>query len=231
MNQFNEVLKRRLDEACIPYGSEVIDRCRAYYTLVTQANRQFNLTRITDEAQAADMHFADAMALARMLDIAPQSRVVDIGTGAGFPGVPLKLLRPDLRLTLLDSSGKKTDFIKQAAASLGLDVTVLCARAEQAANTALRESFDIALSRAVAPLPVLLELCVPFVKPSGVFAAWKGESFEEELAAAKTALFTLGCRAAGRHSIGRGAVLLIEKQKPTQPQYPRRFTKIKNSPL
>jgi 16S rRNA (guanine527-N7)-methyltransferase len=108
---------------------------------------------------------------------------------------------------------------------------VICGRAEEAAKGALRESFDIALSRAVAPLNMLLELCIPFVRPGGTFAAWKGESFEEELSEAGGALSALGCAVKSSHVIGPGAIILIEKQKPTPDVYPRRFPKIKSDPL
>jgi 16S rRNA (guanine527-N7)-methyltransferase len=190
-----------------------------------------NLTRITDEAGAARQHFADAVSVLKFLPLPPGSSVIDVGTGAGFPGIPVKIIRPDISLALLDSSGKKTDFIKHSADKLGINVSVVCARAEEAAHEALRERFDACFSRAVAPLNMLLELCVPFLRTGGTFAAWKGESFEAELSEAKGALAALGCTVTGSHFIGPGAIILIEKQKPTPDIYPRRFSKIKSSPL
>jgi 16S rRNA (guanine527-N7)-methyltransferase len=231
MSQFYETLARSLSEAGIEHSEEQITLCEAYYKLVAQANEHMNLTRITGESEAARQHFADAARVLRFLELPRGCRVIDIGTGAGFPGLPIKILRPDIDLTLLDSSGKKTDFIKTAAASTGIEVTVLCARAEEAAGGELRESFDSVLSRAVAPLNMLLELCVPFLRTGGTFAAWKGESFEAELSEAKGALAALGCTVTGSHFIGPGAIILIEKQKPTPDIYPRRFSKIKSSPL
>lgn len=231
MSIFDEALTTALLEAGIPHDAALISCCHEYYARVVQANEQLNLTRITDEAQAAAQHFADAMRLTLYFDMPQGCRVIDVGTGAGFPGVPVKLLRSDIALTLLDASGKKTDFIRGALEAMGVQAQVLCARAEELARTQLRESFDIVLSRAVAPLRMLLELCVPLLRTGGTLAAWKGESAEQELAEAQNALDVLGCDQVGVHPIGPGALLLIEKQKPAQEKYPRRFAKIKSDPL
>jgi 16S rRNA (guanine527-N7)-methyltransferase len=207
----------------------VLKRCAAYYEHVVEANKHQNLTRITDEAQAADQHFADAMVLCRAYNLPEGCRVIDIGTGAGFPGVPLKLIRPDIDMSLLDASGKKTDFIRQALADMNVSANVICGRAEEMADK--RESFDVAVSRAVASLPMLLELAVPLLRTGGMLAAWKGETFEQELSEAASALEKLGCSEASRYAVGRGAIVLIQKQKPTPDIYPRRFSKIKSNPL
>lgn len=231
MSVFDETLESVLTEAGILYDAALIANCRTYFNHVLQVNEQLNLTRILGEAQAARQHFADAMRLTRYLDLPQGCRVIDVGTGAGFPGVPLKLLRPDIDLTLLDASGKKTDFLKSTLESMGLEAEVICGRAEEMAKKEQRESFDIALSRALAPLPMLLELCVPLLRTGGTLAAWKGESFAEELAEARQALETLGCVQKGVHAIAPGALLLIEKQQLTPEKYPRRFAKIKSNPL
>ena len=231
MSLFTDTLGSRLAEMGIVYETDLLAQCEAYFRYVGIANRQLNLTRITGESEAAEQHFTDAMWLTRCYQMPAGCRVVDVGTGAGFPGVPLKLLRPDIHLTLMDASGKKTDFIRQTLDEMGVDANVLCARAEEAARTPLRGSFDLAVSRALAPLPVLLELCVPLLKPGGVVAAWKGETADEELSAASSALHVLGCAVVGAHPVGRGTLLVIEKQKPTPDSYPRRFSKIKSHPL
>jgi len=172
------------------------------------------------------------MRLICWLTLPDGARVIDVGTGAGFPGVPLKLLRPDISLTLLDASQKKTDFIRRAVDELGIDAAVLTARAEEAAHLpALREHFDVALSRAMAPLSMLVELCAPFLRVGGVLAAWKGERAAQELADAHGALTALNCRLRSRHPIGPGELLLLEQQKPAPDAYPRRFAKIKSQPL
>ncbi len=231
MSLFTDTLENRLNELSIKYDASLPGKCEAYYRHVAEANRHLNLTRITGEGEAAVQHFADAMLLTRFCDIPSGCLMVDVGTGAGFPGVPLALLRPDIHVTLMDASGKKTDFIRAALSDMGVAADVLCARAEEAARTPLRESFDIAVSRAVAALPMLLELTVPLIKTGGVLATWKGETADDELAAASTALRTLGCAVQSRTPVGRGALLIIEKQRPTPDAYPRRFSKIKSQPL
>ncbi len=231
MSIFRESLSRSLDEAGITYEQTQIALCEEYYKLVFEANKHMNLTRITDEEQAAKQHFSDSARVFSFLDIPSGSGVIDIGSGAGFPGMPVKLLRPDIEMTLLDSSAKKCEFIKRAADKLGVGVTVIAGRAEEEARGLLRESFDFVLSRAVAPLNMLLELCAAFIRVGGAFAAWKGESYEEELSQAPGAIKTLGCRVNDAHFIDPGAIILIEKQKPAPDLYPRRFSKIKSNPL
>jgi len=231
MSVFEDALKAALTKANIPFDDALIPRCRAYFDAVITVNEHLNLTRITDEAQTAQAHFADAMLLTKYVDLPHGCRVIDVGTGAGFPGVPLKLLRPDIDMTLLDAAGKKTDFIQSALSTLGVEAGVVCGRVEELARTKLRESFDVAVSRAVAALPMLLELCVPLLRTGGTLAAWKGETAEQELSEARHALAELNCAHAGTHSIGPGALLIITKQKPTPEKYPRRFAKIKSDPL
>lgn len=231
MSIFSDTLCQCLDEAGITYNQRQIALCEEYYRLVAEANKHMNLTRITGEADAARRHFADTAKALKFFALPQGSGAVDVGTGAGFPGIPVKIIRPDINLTLLDSSAKKTDFIKSAADKLGISVSLVCARAEEAAHGPLRESFDVCFSRAVAPLNMLLELCVPFVKTGGIFAAWKGENLGGELKESRFALDTLGCRVKDTGFIDPGYIILIEKQKPTQEKYPRRFSKIKSSPL
>lgn len=231
MTLFKKTLAEKLDMLNLKYDEAVIEYCAAYYELVVEANKYQNLTRITDEAQAAEQHFADAMVLCAALELPQGSRVIDLGTGAGFPGVPLKLLRPDIDMTLLDASGKKTEFIKNALEKLDVHADVICGRAEELGRGPMRESFDVAMSRAVAPLPMLLELAVPLLKPFGMSAAWKGETFAQEMQDAASALDVLACSQPRSFAVGRGAILLIQKQKPTPQVYPRRFSKIKSMPL
>ena len=231
MGLFEQTLAEKLDRLSLIYDETVLNNCAAYYAMVVEANRRQNLTRITDEAQAAEQHFADAMALCAAFDLPQGCRVVDIGTGAGFPGVPLKLLRPDVNMTLLDASSKKTDFIKTALEKMNVQADVICGRAEELAAGPLRESFDIAVSRALAPMPMLLELAVPLLKTGGLLAAWKGETYAQEMDDAASAMETLYCKLTGSFAVGRGAILLIQKQNPTPDIYPRRFSKIRSMPL
>lgn len=231
MSLFKDTLRDCLNEAGIAYDEMQIELSEKYYKFVIEANKSFNLTRITGERDAARQHFAEAVMLFKYYELPQGARVIDVGSGAGFPGIPIKIFRPDIEMTLLDSSEKKAEFIQTAAEGLGISVNAAAQRAEDAGKASYRESFDAALSRAVAPLNMLLELCVPFIKTGGIFAAWKGESYRAELNEAQSALASLGCVEKSSHVIGEGAIILIEKQNPTPEKYPRRFAKIKSQPL
>ncbi|MBE6908090.1 MAG: 16S rRNA (guanine(527)-N(7))-methyltransferase RsmG [Ruminococcaceae bacterium] len=207
--------------------------------LVLEKNRVMNLTAITDEADFARLHLLDSAALASLPELAePEgARAVDVGTGAGFPGVPLRILCPGIQMTLLDSTGKRVDFLRDACAALGLsDVACVHARAEEFAAEG-RESFDLATSRAVAALPVLCELCLPLVRVGGRFLAMKSTQSDSELSDAARAVETLGGRVARTvdYAIPTGdvthRVIVIEKVKPTPAKYPRAFGQIKKKPL
>ncbi len=229
MSIFTETLRQKMKTANLACTDEDARLCEQYYKLVVEANKRVNLTRITSEEQAAQMHFFGAIELLKFLDIAQGARVIDIGTGAGFPGVPLKIVRGDIDMTLMDAAGKKTEFVKSATAQIGLDVTVLTARAEEADEQ--REMFDVAVSRAVANMPMLTELCVPFVKVGGFFVAWKGEKYSQDLSDAQNAISTLGCEVYAVHELEQGAIIVLQKNKPTPEEFPRRFAKIKSEPL
>lgn len=231
MSLFKETLERCLKNAGIEYNEKQIELSEEYYKLVIEANKSFNLTRITGEEDAARQHFSEAAILLKYYQPPQSAKIIDIGSGAGFPGIPLKIMRPDFDMTLLDSSEKKADFIKSAAEKITLNVTAVSERAEEAGRGAYRESFDTVLCRAVAPLNMLLELCVPLLRVGGIFAAWKGESYKAEIQDADNALDTFGCIIKASHVIGEGAIILIEKKEPTSEKYPRRFAKIKSQPL
>lgn len=231
MSVFKRTLAGCTEKLGIGLSLKQLEQCEEYHRLVVKINSTHNLTRITDDAQAAEQHYANAMFIAKALEIKKDAAVIDIGTGAGFPGVPLLILRPDLRVTLLDSSAKKTDFLQSALHTLMLSADVICTRAEDIARTHLRGSFDIALSRAVAPLAMLLELSIPLLQTDGVLCAFKGESYKQEIKQSFTAFNALFCTLLKSAPIGRGALLLIKKQKSTQDIYPRRYSKIKSSPL
>ncbi|MBT3318408.1 MAG: 16S rRNA (guanine(527)-N(7))-methyltransferase RsmG [Clostridia bacterium] len=229
MSIFSETLKQMMDDGQIKYTDEAVELCERYYELVIEANKRTNLTRITSEAQAAQMHFYGAIELLKYVDIPPGASVIDIGTGAGFPGIPLKIVRGDIDMTLVDSAGKKTAFVKSAAEQVGIDVAVITARAEELNE--LRETFDVAVSRAVASLPVLTELCVPLIKVGGYFCAWKGRMYGYEVKDASSAISVMGCKVIDKHKVGEGAIIVMQKNKPTPDIYPRRFAKIKSDPL
>lgn len=155
-------------------------------------NKVLNLTAITDPEGIAVKHFADSLTALRMIDLQPGTKVIDVGTGGGFPGIPLLIARPEIKLTMLDSTGKKLAFVSQSVEELGLSANIVHARAEEAGQGELRESFDFAVSRAVAAMNILCEYCLPFVKVGGTFCAMKGAKGAEELDCAGKAIATLG---------------------------------------
>lgn len=207
-----------------------------YAALLLEKNKVMNLTAITDERDVATLHLLDCAALLAQADMRGKT-VIDVGTGAGFPGMVLAILEPSARFTLLDSLGKRVDFLREVCEQLGLkNVTCVHARAEEFA-AGHRERFDIATSRAVAQLNVLSELTLPLVKVGGLFAAMKSTSTDEEIAAARSAIAQLGGQLAGctdypvpeTDVIHR--IVRIEKVRPTPKQFPRAFARIKKAPL
>lgn len=209
-----------------------------YGRLLLEQNQVMNLTAITDPCQVARLHFLDSAALLGVADFRCK-RVIDVGTGAGFPGLPLRILEPSIRLTLLDSLGKRVTWLEQVCAALGTeDVACLHARAEeQSLLPEFRDSYDFAVSRAVASLSLLCELCLPYVKVGGQFLAMKAVDSGEELSQAMDGIRLLGgqvlpaydYRIPGTQVVHR--VIPIQKCAPTPKGYPRRWAKIQKAPL
>lgn len=215
-----------------------IRRFERYAAFLLEKNQVMNLTAITEEPEVARLHFLDSLALLRLGGF-EGAHVLDVGSGAGFPGVPLKIAREDIRLTLLDAQQKRVGFLQELCRELELsDVTCLHARAEEAALKApRREGFDVVVSRAVARLNVLIELCLPFVRPGGRFLAMKGPESDEEIREAEYGAKILGAvtEAVEDYIIPgtdvRHRVVVYRKKEPTPAGYPRRFAKIQKSPL
>ena len=229
-----ELLKNGLRE--LGLDTEKAETLAHFAGLMLAKNAVMNLTRITEPDAVARLHLLDSAALLRFADLRGK-KVVDVGTGAGFPGMPLRILEPDFDLTLLDSLGKRVEWLREACDTLSLRrVECVHARAEEFAAEK-REQFDFALSRAVANLQVLCELCLPLVCVGGRFLAMKSVDSDEEINAAKNAVKTLGGKIAAieDYTIPTSSVVhrlvIIEKTAPTPKGYPRAFAKIKKSPL
>ena len=209
----------------------------AYAELLVEANKQFNLTAIKTPDEIITKHFVDSLTIFTAADFPKEgSRVIDIGTGAGFPGVPMLIYDNSLEITMLDSTGKKLDFVRSALERLGLHADVIHARAEELGRGELRETFDFAVSRAVASLNVLCEFCLPFVKQGGKFIALKGSKADDELAVSRTAIKTLGgkfirCKELLLADEQTRNLVIIEKSEPTPPKYPRPSAQISKKPL
>ena len=205
----------------------------AFGQALLEKNRVMNLTAITEPAAVAQLHFLDCLALLRAADFSGKA-VVDVGCGAGFPGVPLKSAEPSLELTLLDSLGKRMAWLEETRPRLGVEARCVTARAEDYAAKR-REAFDIAVSRAVARLNILCELCLPLVRPGGCFVAMKGADTQAELQEAERAVSLLGGRLerVEEYPVAGAAhrAVVIRKIRPTPPRFPRRYAKIKQQPL
>ena len=209
------------------------DTLCAFGAALLEQNKVMNLTAITEPAAVARLHFLDCIALLRVADFRGK-RVVDVGCGAGFPGVPLKIAEPSIRLTLLDSLAKRMNWLSETLPALGVDAEIITARAEEFAAQR-REQYDLATSRAVARLNVLAELCLPYVRVGGKFLAMKGALAQEEVEEARRGIERLGGHVLRifEYPVADAVhkAVVIEKLRPTPPQYPRAFAKIKKSPL
>ena len=231
-----DILREGFEALGLEPDARALPRFRLYYELLSEQNKVMNLTAISGEEDSARLHFLDSAALLTVADFADK-RVIDVGSGAGFPGLALKTVRPSLELTLLDSLEKRVRFLEGLCRSLDFpEVGCLHARAEEAPPE-LREAYDIAVSRAVARLNLLCELCLPFVRVGGLFLAMKGPGAHEEAEEAARAIAVLGGsleRIAAYDIPGtdtRHNVLVIRKTRPTPKKYPRRWAQIKKQPL
>ena len=221
----------------VALAREQIEQFDSYCRLLLEWNEKMNLTAIREPEGVLIKHFIDSLALLKFAALPQGAKVIDVGTGAGFPGIPLKIARPDIQLTLLDSLNKRLVFLQEVSQALGLDAKLIHSRAEEGGKLpGLRQHFDVAVSRAVASRNLLAEYCIPFVKVGGVFLAAKGPDIGEELSQAEKAVCLLGGTVekvehyALPDESGR-TLVVIRKEKATPAQYPRHGSKIAKKPL
>lgn len=213
------------------------EKYRRYYELLVNWNEKVNLTAITNAEDVAEKHFLDSMMIFSAIKVPRNARVIDIGTGAGFPAVPMKIAQEGLDITLVDALQKRVHFLEELASDLDLQMEIIHGRAEELIKEKnMREGFDLAVSRAVAKLNTLAEYVLPYVKVGGSFVAWKGPSGMEEMEEAKNAIKVLGAEFSGQKEYqmqtGEKRVLLVfGKVRETLAEYPRKNAMIKSKPL
>lgn len=234
-----EILKDGFSKMNIAFDDSMCEKLVKYKDILIEANKNMNLTAITEPNEIAVKHFLDSASLLSVLDIPAGARVIDVGTGAGFPGMVLKILRPDISLTLLDAQKKRVEFLKECGAALGLEgIQYIHARAEDAAKKeGMRESYHLCTSRAVAKMSTLSEYCLPLTAVGGVFAALKGPAAAQEINDAQNAIKTLGGGSVRLENILLPSsdlshtVVLVDKTFPTPTKYPRSGNKPSSNPL
>ncbi|MGN0539094.1 MAG: 16S rRNA (guanine(527)-N(7))-methyltransferase RsmG [Candidatus Fimenecus sp.] len=221
----------------IDIDSAAFDRLDKFAEMLVETNKSFNLTAITEPDDVTVKHFADCLAIFKYAQIPENAKIIDVGTGAGFPGLVLKLARPDINMTFLDSTRKKLGFIEQVLSAAELEGEILHMRAEEAAQLSkYRENFDFATARAVAALPVLSEYCLPFVKCGGMFISMKSADSDEEISSAEKAVSILGGKLISDtvfnlvENMPR-RIIIIKKNSQTPTKYPRPSAQIAKKPL
>lgn len=239
MSNFTKAMLERAAAAGIPLNMAQAEKFETYHRMLIEANARFNLTRVPeDEGEAIDRNYLDCIAPLAIGLPEARASLIDVGSGAGFPGIPLAICLPETRIVLMDSLGKRVEFLQSVIGALGLNAQAVHLRAEDGARKpAYREAFDLATARAVAPLNLLCEYLLPFVKVGGRMLALKGPGLDEEVAAAENALATLGGQflrsdalpIPGRDWDHRAA--WIEKVVPTPDKYPRKAGKPEKKPL
>ena len=233
MNEMMDALAAGLPQLGLTLTQKQMDTLCAFGEAVIRQNEVMNLTAITDPAQVAKLHLLDSLTVLTAGDLSGK-RLIDVGCGAGFPGVPLAVACPALEVTLLDSLGKRVRWLEETLPTLGISARCVTARAEEAVQSC-REQYDVATSRAVARLNILLELTAPYVKVGGAVLAMKGTAAEEELAECAGAIKKLGLKLEEVRKFPidgtSHGVIILRKIAPTPKQYPRRYAKIKQAPL
>lgn len=237
MTKLRETLTQGAASWGITLHEKQVGQFEQYASLLIEWNQKMNLTAIIEPEQIAVKHFIDSLSLLAVKKIPQNAAIIDVGTGAGFPGIPLLIVQPMIRLTLLDSLNKRLVFLNEVLDTLGLEAQLVHARAEEAGQNQLyREKFDFAVSRAVAPLNILCEYSLPFVKKGGNFIAMKGPQAQQELIEAQNAVSALGGNKTDLKELtlsdqSSRCLVIIEKVNRTEKIYPRHGTKISRKPL
>lgn len=235
----SEMLKNRMDRLQIETNENMLEQFNLFYHLLVEWNKVMNLTGITEYEEVVEKHFADSLSLARFLDLNKIHTVIDVGTGAGFPGIPLKIAFPHLKVVLLDSLNKRINFLNEVIAKLDLkEIHTIHGRAEEyARKPEYREQFDLCVSRAVANLSVLSEYCIPYIRIGGIFISYKSGDIDEEVAASRKAVDILGGQIDHVEKFQlpdtdiHRSFVFVNKIKNTQKKYPRKAGTPAKEPL
>ena len=231
------ILKLEADKIGIFLDETALSRFDKYAEMIVETNKTLNLTAITDPGEMLYKHFIDSLSLLSVLNIKQNAKVIDVGTGAGFPGVVLLIARPDLKITLMDGTNKRLNFIEKVLEELQLNAEILHMRAELAGkDKKYREKYDVVTARAVANMNTLSEYCLPFAKVGGIFAPMKAAKADEEIESAQNAIKLLGGKVSEiKHlnieNCGERCIIITEKISQTPPKYPRASAQISKKPL
>ncbi len=237
--KFYDLMEKSAQEVDMPFSKDKYDKFIKYMRLVQEWNEKINLTAITEDEDMIKKHFIDCIKAYKSNELKKASTIIDVGTGAGFPGIPIAIMDESKEVTLLDSLNKRINFLNLVIKELGLkNVTTIHSRAEDGAKQKnLRENFDIATSRAVANMAVLSEFCLPYVKVGGYFVALKGPAIDEELSCSKNAIGVLGGKLKDIVEINieetdlKHNIVIVEKVKECPKQYPRKAGIVTKKPI
>ncbi len=239
MNYNLEKFKNGLQQLHIELSEKQMEQFLQYYEMLVEKNKVMNLTAITEFDEVVEKHFLDSVSLTKQMDLHQPLKVLDLGTGAGFPGIPLKIVFPELEITLMDSLNKRVLFLQDVISSLQLqDIEAVHGRAEEAArNKKYREGFDLCVSRAVANISTLSEYCLPFIKIGGSFISYKSSTIEDELEDGKKGIAILGGKVKDVYKFTlpdselQRSFVVIQKEKKTPKAYPRKAGTPSKDPL